>query len=218
MKTILSAIFTVALVSVLVGAGTFAYYTDTEVSSGNTYTGGTIDLYMEDHDTDISAEWTMSNMAPGESWTNGELNLWNNGTIEANHVEISFSTECNDPVNEDSDTLIGAVGMDKYLKVTTMSYGRTGDMKQFVDLNGDSMDTNYVDDYNKNGYIDLHDLNGVTFDNLTAPAVNKGNQYDFVMNVIFHQNATNAYQGDECILTVTFTLNQDESQSHTPEP
>lgn len=211
MKTILSTIFTVALVSVLVGAGTFAYYADTEMSSDNTYTSGTMDLYMEDHDTDINAEWTMSNMAPGESWTSGQLNLWNNGTIEANHVKISFSTVCNDPVNEPSDTLIGAADMDKFLKVIGMSYGKTGDLKQFVDLDGNSTDTDYVDDWNGNGYIDLDDLDGVTFDGLSAPAANKGDQYDFDMTVRFHQDASNDYQGDECILTVTFTLVQDES-------
>lgn len=230
MKTILSAIFTVALVSVLVGAGTFAYYTDTETSSENTFTTGTMDLYMKDGDTNINAEWVMENMIPGSSSESGDLNLWNIGTLEADHVEISFSTVCTDLAyeagdNEESDTLNGASGMDKYLEVVYMSYvDADGIETKFVDKY-DSLNpwnTDYIDDDPNDGndYIDLADLNGVTFDGLTAPPIDGDinddtDSCEFIFLVRFHEDAPNDYQGDECELIATFTLNQDASQTET---
>jgi len=227
MKTILSAILTIALASVLVGAGTFAYLTDTETSSENTFTTGTMDLYMKDGDTNINAEWVMEDMIPGSSSVSADLNLWNIGTLEANHVEISFSTVCTDPAdeaedNEESDTLGGASGMDKYLEVTYMSYvDADGTETKIIDKNDliNPWNTDYIDDDPNDGndYIDLADLNGVTFDGLTPPPINGDINDDtesceFSFLVRFHEDAPNDYQGDRCELIAIFTLNQDESQ------
>lgn len=228
MKTILSAIFTVALVSVLVGAGTFAYYADTETSSDNTFTSGTMDLYMEDGGPDISSEWVMVNMQPGVSSESGKLNLWNIGTVEADHVEIYFTTICKDLAllngqNEESDTLDGAEDMDKYLRLTSMKYEEnTGVVHKIVwqadygSGNVDEWDPNYIDDYNGNGYIDLHDLNGVKFDDLPAPPANgdklANDDHEFSFDVKFDISAPNDFQGDQCILTIDFILNQDSTQ------
>ena len=215
MKTILSAIFTVALVSVLVGAGTFAYYTDSETSVDNTFTSGTMDLYMTNHDEDISAEWTYFNMAPGMDYDTGELNLWNDGTIEADHVEMTFTTICTEMGTEESDTLDGAEGMDEYLQVLYMIYENGDDIEFVSNAFGYTWNTAYIDDANGNGYIDLDDLNGVTFDDLPAPPANHADNYEFRMGVAFHADAGNDYQGDKCELIVDFTLNQDESQTET---
>jgi predicted ribosomally synthesized peptide with SipW-like signal peptide len=40
----LAAIFIVGLVATIAGAGIYAYFSDTESSTGNTFTAGTMDL------------------------------------------------------------------------------------------------------------------------------------------------------------------------------
>jgi predicted ribosomally synthesized peptide with SipW-like signal peptide len=237
MKTILSAIFTVALVSVLVGAGTFAYLTDTETSSANTFTAGELDLYMEDGGPVINSEWVMVNMKPGSGTTgttSGKLNLWNIGTLDADHVEIYFTTVCNDLAfdageNEESDTLDGAEGMDKYLRIVSMTYSDADDnyypiVWQDDEGSGleDFWDESYVVNTNDNDYIDLEDLDGVTFDNLVPPNTNgditDNDDCEFIFTVKFDVSAPNDFQGDQCILTMSFTLNQDESQNGVVVP
>ena len=81
----------------------------------------------------------------------------------------------------------------------------------------DSWNTDYIDDYNENGYIDLGDLNKRKFDGLPAPPANgiagdAQDKYEFRFNVMFDSSAPNNYQGDQCILTMDFTMNQDASQ------
>ena len=62
MKTALTGILTIALVSVLVGAGTFAFYADTETSTGNTFAAGTFDIELNSVN---SLPFAARNIAPG---------------------------------------------------------------------------------------------------------------------------------------------------------
>lgn len=216
MKLIPSAVLSISLVLLLASAGTWAQYIDTEKSSGNSLTAGTLDLYMTDHGPIIDREWTLTNMVPGTSYRPGQLNLYNKGTTEADHVEIAFSTVCRDPgyeagANEESDILDGASGMDSYLRVDSMAYSPFSGNPESLVHNGVSTDPS-IKDLNNNGYIDLADLNGLTLDNLPAPRANMQDHRDFDMTVSFDKSAPNGYQGDECTLTLTFTLNQDPSQ------
>lgn len=227
MKTILSAIFTVALVSVLVGAGTFAYYTDTETSSDNTFTAGEMDLVLLDMDENkldrdgdsVSTSWSMDNMIPGDSIVVSHVTLMNIGNVSAHHIELSFSNTIDESSNVvESDTNPDSVPADlaKFIEITMMSY----DGSIFVP------DTNnpLLYDSNGNGWYDLNDLTlspntdvGGAFDNLKPPVANgEGTEY-LTMGLYFRPEATNDIQGDILTTTVTFTLNQDESQSHAPE-
>lgn len=40
------SILAIGIAAAMLGAGTFAYFSDTETSSGNTFTAGTIDLTL----------------------------------------------------------------------------------------------------------------------------------------------------------------------------
>jgi len=44
MRKILTAIFVVGLVATIAGAGIYAYFSDTETSTSNIFTAGTLDL------------------------------------------------------------------------------------------------------------------------------------------------------------------------------
>ena len=68
-KKLLFSLMAVALCSGMVGSS-FAYFTDVETSTGNTFTAGTLELKLRDGGQEWSdgitvAEWTLSNMAPG---------------------------------------------------------------------------------------------------------------------------------------------------------
>lgn len=205
---VIPSVLLISFVLLLVSAGTWASFTDVETASGSTITAGTMDLYITDHGPIIDHEWTLTNMVPGD-YKSGQLNLHNNGTV-ADHVEIAFSTVCRDPgyeagANEESDTLNGADGMDKYLKVVSMSYVKYGSGISSGNLVKDGV-SSVITDRNGNGYIDLEDLNGITLDNLEAPGPMKTYPIDFDMEVRFDESASNDYQGDECILTMKFDL------------
>ncbi len=205
---VIPSVLLISFVLLLVSAGTWASFTDVEAASGSTITAGTMDLYITDNGPIIDHEWTLTNMVPGDHKI-GQLNLYNNGTV-ADHVEIAFSTVCRDPgyeagANEESDTLDGADGMDKYLKVVSMSYVKYGSGISSGNLVKDGV-SSVITDRNGNGYIDLADLNGITLDNLDEPGPMQTYPIDFDMDVRFDESAPNDYQGDECILTMKFDL------------
>lgn len=65
MKKILFSVMAVVLCLGLMG-GAFAYFSDTETSSGNTFTAGTIDLEMNDENPRVSAIFAFPDIKPCE--------------------------------------------------------------------------------------------------------------------------------------------------------
>lgn len=239
MKTILSAIFTVALVSVLVGAGTFAYYTDTEMSGDNTFTSGTMDLVLTDGQPNPNAQWTISNGAPGADvvGADGDIRIHSLGTINADNVEIAFSFDKYEDDNGDGDDgyvfgpepdLVDGVGkMASALKVYDMKYrvvvgGSTIETINLVHVNsGYYFNPAYLTDTNLNGYIDLEDLEdpvntlvdlppSIAID-AAGPNYTDYTQLSMAINLIDTGVSQNEFQGDIIDMTITVTLNQDES-------
>ncbi len=58
------ALITVAVMS---SGAMYAYFNDTETSSGNSFTAGTLDLTVNGQETWNSTEFTLSNLVPGSS-------------------------------------------------------------------------------------------------------------------------------------------------------
>ncbi len=85
MKKTLFTVMAVALCLGLMG-GAFAYFSDVETSTGNTFTAGTLDLVLSDlGETDqngVSATWVSpANWAPGGPEVVAELTMKNIGSI-----------------------------------------------------------------------------------------------------------------------------------------
>jgi predicted ribosomally synthesized peptide with SipW-like signal peptide len=87
MKKILASLMVIALVAGLVGAGMSAYFSDTETSTGNTFTAGTLDLQLTRDGTNAIVPFNVADVKPGdygyqEIWiTNagslaGTLQMW----------------------------------------------------------------------------------------------------------------------------------------------
>lgn len=80
MKKLLYLILTLLVVVGMAGAGTFAYFSDTETSSGNTFTMGTLDFTIYDPPAAGHQVFNISNMAPGDVKT-GYIAVVNDGTL-----------------------------------------------------------------------------------------------------------------------------------------
>lgn len=214
------------------GAGTLAYFSDTETSAGNMFTAGTMDLKNRDGGEDwgdgvTTAEWTMSDMVPGVTFDFGGIDLRNDGSLSADHMEISCSytvTEgfpFGDPDNV--DTSLSPDDFGKYLEITDFAYYNDGwkieyDGTTFFTINNPPQPPGYVagdwviSNTDGVGGISLCDFKNDPLDNLPFPSVNGLGTTHFEMTVKFRSDAGNDLQGDTLTMTMTFTANQDSSQ------
>jgi len=231
MKKALFSLLVIAMAVAAVGAGTFAQYTDSVTSTGNTFTAGELDLYLNggtQAGDSVTATWVWDCMVPGEcsSWLDfygdsaddgerwAKITLKNKDCVAGDHVEILVQNNCVDPAylagdNEESDTLDGAAGMDEYIRIQAMTYNGVN----FLTDPG----THKVLDLNSNGFVDLDDVEnqggvGGPLDDLDIPFPDNGPGNEFALAVCYDATAPNDYQGDTVEMTITFTLNQDSSQ------
>jgi predicted ribosomally synthesized peptide with SipW-like signal peptide len=197
------------LVIGLVGTGTFAWFQDTETSTGNTFTASTDcpDLKLRDPDQPspggsgwydgVTATWTMSNMLPGDS-TSGWI-LFTNFGDPASQLWINVSNETIDePPQAESDTEKGSTtDMDLVMEITFMEY-RNGGVTNCSDL---------ITDLNGNEFKDLDDLENMNGgQGITVSPPFNGGLAMLEMTFKFHESADNDYQGDTLNSTFTFTL------------
>jgi spore coat-associated protein N len=72
LKKILGLAIAALMVMALIGGGTWAYFSDPETSTGNTFASGTLDLNLDGGDSNV-VKFTVSNAKPGDSdnatWT-----------------------------------------------------------------------------------------------------------------------------------------------------
>lgn len=80
MKKILLSLAMIAMVSSVAVGATRAYFSDTETSTGNTFTAGTLDLDVDGNNGKNTVKFTVANMKPGNQ-PNGTYRLNNVGSI-----------------------------------------------------------------------------------------------------------------------------------------
>jgi len=131
MKKILGLTVAALLVIGLVGVGTWAYFSDTETSTENTFTAGTLDLELTDDDEDGSDSetqtWVFANMKPTD--TGGATLTVNSkaGSIDG-YVDLSsISATDAEGTNPESET-DGGNGLSDLLTV-----------HMFFDIDGDGV-------------------------------------------------------------------------------
>lgn len=238
---LIPSVLLISFVLLLASAGTWATYSDSAISSINTLTAGTMDLFLTDGTENANAQWTMVGGAPGDSANGGDIRIHNLGSVEANHVELKFILEKYEDNNgnlgdgcisgPESDTdLSGPGDMAKDIVVDNLKYsvfngGVVSKEIKLVYTSGKTYhyDHTYLSDTNGNGFIDLEDLSTTTFDNLPAPkALNRDKpnyndytQLDMALSFLDNEdpsNPQNYCQGDIINMIVEVTLNQDASQ------
>jgi predicted ribosomally synthesized peptide with SipW-like signal peptide len=166
----------------LVGAGTFAYFSDVGTSTANAFSSGTLNMVLSDsEETDqenVIASFGGTNLTPGICLPIATLNIKNaTGSIAANHIDVAATN---------TDAAFAA-----FLKLNTITFDGIGVI---------------VPDSNLNGFSDLQDLatNGITNKSLTDINVN----HPLVMEVCLDVSATNAQQGLTDTVGLTVTLDQ----------
>jgi len=107
MKKILLSLSIITAVAALVIGGTFAYFSDTETSTGNTFTAGTLNLNLTDTSDDgtesETVTWVFSDIAPGASGGGQRLTVQNTGSLDG-YIDLSGITVTNtDPTNPESE-------------------------------------------------------------------------------------------------------------------
>lgn len=187
-RSILLSLLTIATATGVGAYGTFAYFTDTEESTSNLFSAGTLDLVLED-ESDVDAFITAGNFAPGDSAA-GDLVLKNEGSISSNDGDGHTVSLSMDSTVTQTDADAGTTDMAQYLEITTLTYD--GSPLSVTDANG-------------NGYADLDDLAAASFSGLSDPGA-AGKVLDLAVS--FHTDAGNDLQGDTVNLALTFTLEQ----------
>jgi predicted ribosomally synthesized peptide with SipW-like signal peptide len=206
-KKILLSVMMIGLVAALAGAGLYAYFSDTETSSGNYFSAGTLDLKVDGKEDPDVVHITIDNIAPG--W-GGEYywRLKNTGSLPG-VVSIEITPIINyengqnepealvDPTSGDLEGELGAkIWVDKvhllwtWNKVTRLRAGSP---------NGPEW-------WNKC----LNDLGGNT---LYAPAgdlgiLEPGEEVDFYLKLKLPGTVGNEIQSDSVQFNIIFHLDQ----------
>ena len=155
MKRILMSLMTVALVSALIGGGIYAYFSDVETSTGNTFTAGTLDLIVSDDDP-LTVHFEVTDTYGGVSGSDDWL-LKNDGSI-AGSLDITFSSivDAENGVNEPEDADPGEDG-------TVALPGVDGELAEVLAL------LIYIDENNDDTYVALDDT--LIYDGFVKPGL-----------------------------------------------
>ncbi len=218
----LTAILVAGLVATMAGAGIYAYFSDTETSSGNTFTAGTLDLKVSHSSTGpwtdgVTATWTLSNMKPGDKTPTASVFFRNFGSIKSSTMEItcdySVVEEAN-PAESDTDPYTNEHPdeMAKYMVITSMWYRNDqlniNCLTGHDEYSGETKEDWKVSDTDGDGRITLYDLKMDPLVNLPSPDTQPYLYTQLDMKIKFNEDAGNEFQGDIFNLTMIFTLKQ----------
>jgi predicted ribosomally synthesized peptide with SipW-like signal peptide len=193
MKKILGLTIAALLVIAMVAAGTFAYFSDTQASTGNVFTAGTLDIGLSNtpgNSTatgDATATFSAATWAPGQT-ASGTLSINNAGNIALGHLTVAFTyslvktgrpaTISGSPWTTDPTDLF-----DKEITVTTATWGGVSQAA----LVGQTLNQ-------------LQTTGAISLTTLGA-----GAHADLALTFTFGAGATNGCQGN--VLTLTATVN-----------
>ncbi len=201
MKKIFGLTIAALLVIGMVSGGTWAYFSDTESSTGNSLTAGTLDLNINGGNIAVTT-FTASAVAPGDSG-NGSSTLANIGTM-GGELDITFSAIANTggvggEFGDSSGDLGGVAEIAVYIDVDQSGTWTAGD----IGLKSDgttysfptALDYDVIDNYDSETYDAVETMATTAADN-------------FRVQWRVPTGAGNSIQGDEVSFDVTFILEQ----------
>jgi len=201
---ILMSILMIGVVAMAAGAGTFAQFSDTETSNGNTFTAGTLDLLVNDGNWDGSAVISWENKKPGDSGSY-TFKLENNGNLAGTlAVAVTMSYGPGDETEpETAVTGNDATGgdLDKYLGVKLTQ--KVGNNAATYIVGSDT------------AYAPLEDLESAWETCVTSMAAKDDNDdsgADTVIYVLDYSIASDIYsEGDDGLLGTTGSTDVDDN-------
>ena len=214
MKKILGLTVAALLVIGLVGGGTWAYFSDTETVSSNTFTAGTLDL---DLDGGSVASFSIANTYPSDNRPAADWTLDNNSTIPAAAwLEIVTSSITENDAQSDGAALDDYVQLLLWIDANGNDALNTGEV-YLVDgglatwggTDGASpTSAEALLEYTEAGYLEGSTFGTAADPCATIPGGNSDNH--FRVYFYFPDNALdqNDAQGDDFGFDITFTLYQ----------
>jgi len=180
-KKILASIAVIAIVAALVGAGTMAYFSDIEVSSGNVFQAGTIDLGVNGIN-DPAAIVTLTGLKPCEwAYVEAILHVW------GNEADVYFHIA----------NVVDDGGIESEPERKADPTGLINDISNHItfDLRIDSVVIIDPADEMKIGWIEC----------VWFYLGNFAESIDYTLTMSFHlQDVGNEYQGDKCTFDLEF--------------
>ena len=190
MKKIVGLTIVFMLFIGMVSIGTWAYFSDTETSTGNQLTAGTLDLKTNDVDSVFQTLYA-TNLKPGDTIGPSTIQLKNAGSVAGSTLDIAFSyVESDGSPNTVNKNANDTAGM---MEVTTLSYDGSSLLGSVSDANG-------------NGYKDVYDLANADLSGQSG--LNASATKNFDIAVQLRSETGNDYQADGITVTMTFILDQ----------
>ncbi len=227
---LLMSLIAIGVAGLMMGAGTFAYFSNAATSTQNTFTAGTLDLELADDDESFpnnpnndngdnaKATWVSPNgWAPGEEVT-ATLRFTNSGSVDIMQMSIDFNVVDRNGNGDGSslDDMIIITEWIEHFKNTNTGDWASHDFIESIE--------GWVGD--REAPLTLAELNDCDdFLGSTAPGpvtedtesddgilLKSGNQkdYKFELTFEFDENAGNEYQGDSCELEIVFDATQNQ--------
>lgn len=190
-----------ALGLALIGGGTFAYFSDTEVTN-NTFAAGTLDLSVNP-----STIVDIGNLKPGDTVVR-TFELVNGGSLDISSIDLSTVTSVTDAKGDNTDDFA------KYIKVLFLeSADKTGDGWVIGDRNNIISQTTLYDLQNKTPDA-VENLNkfwtkllGLGGENSGLKAGDTDTMY-VAFEFVDNKRDQNQFQGDSLQLEWTFNAHQ----------
>jgi spore coat-associated protein N len=200
-KKIIISLSVIGAIAAIAIGGTMAYFSDTETSTGNTFTAGTLDLRLDNGDTNVT-KFTVTDANPGQfGW--GTWKVENDGNLPGylDLQNITFADDdmdCTEPESSASDSTCGPTGGGEL--------SANMDVVLFVDTNN-----NHIEDGDETE-IYSGKLNDIASDygnlNLLLAASGGADTNYITMTWSVDTTVGNIIQSDKTTLGINFELQQ----------
>lgn len=196
-RRVLSAILIIGLAAAGAGAGTVAFFSDTE-SSTNTIEAGTLNLQGP-----VSGNLSVSDTVP-DTWHNTTLNVSYQGSVAAEvDINVTLSEPSTDPSSESNAAIdhdLNATQFAELINVTNATANVGGTTQNLISRANDTDGDNV---------IQLDELAAsAPYDNVTAADVTDGDNIELTLELYFVSSAGNKAQADGVNATVDIVAEQ----------
>lgn len=100
-KKLAMGVVAAALGISLISGGTFAYFSDVEVTN-NTFAAGTLDINLKTTDDREEVNISVDNMKPGDKKVH-QIRIYNEGSLEIKDVKLNVDYSVNDAAGDNGD-------------------------------------------------------------------------------------------------------------------
>lgn len=209
-KKMLLSVLIIGVVATAAGAGTWAAFSDTGYTRGNTFTAGTLDMFLTDDDeteqNSVSATWkSPAAFKPGDEFEK-TLHFTNKGTVDAHHIYFYLENVQNNDRGDGSnlmDAIVITSITERFNDVTTTNYAST--IENAVGDGDGELTLAEFCNWGP-GYYTYDDQNDASDDIVIAGG--DQDDYDFILKFKFKEEAGNEYQGDSCSFDIKATATQ----------